>query len=449
MWTSPPVLVEPVSFLLAFLFAVLLGVGTGLLTGLSPGLHVNNVAALVLSTRGGWTAFFAFLFPAAAEGDFVPVLLSCYLLAVAVSHGILDFVPSVFFGAPSEETALSVLPGHRMLLEGRGPRAVSLAARGAVLGTAFAAALLFPLRWLLSDPVGLGTWFRPWVPLFLVGILGALLLAEVSFAGRRLRPVARAGLVQALSGLLGLAVLRGPPIVDSTLILFPLFSGLFGMPNLILSLRTLPARRPLQEVEGLPALTLADVVHALRGSFAGASVSWLPGLSGGAAATLASVGSRRRLDASAFMVVLGAVATSTAILSVAVLFILGKARSGTAAAVRDLLGGPSLWTAAEALPQTLLLFVVAAVLASALAAPIASAVARSLATRWSRWDPRKLSAVILAALSLLILLSTGPTGMGVAGLAALVGLVPLALGVRRVHLMASLLVPVFLVYLSA
>jgi TctA family transporter len=39
--------------------------------------------------------------------------------------------------------------------------------------------------------------------------------------------------------------------------------------------------------------------------------------------------------------------------------------------------------------------------------------------------------------------------MGVAGLAALVGLVPLALGVRRVHLMASLLVPVFLVYLSA
>jgi len=35
-----------------------------------------------------------------------------------------------------------------------------------------------------------------------------------------------------------------------------------------------------------------------------------------------------------------------------------------------------------------------------------------------------------------------------AGLAAVVGLVPIALRVRRVHLMASLLVPVLLTYLG-
>lgn len=187
----------------AFPVLVLLGLGTGILTGLSPGLHVNNVAALVLATRASWASFLVFLLPGAtADAPEVGFLLSCFLVSTAVSHAVFDFVPSVFFGAPSEETALAVLPGHRLLLEGEGARAVALAARGAVLGTALSAILLVPLRWILADPIGLGESFRPWTGPFLLALLMALLLAEARFSRARLRRMARAAWVQLLAGLL-------------------------------------------------------------------------------------------------------------------------------------------------------------------------------------------------------------------------------------------------------
>lgn len=430
--------------LVGFVAVVALGTGTGLLTGLSPGLHVNNVAALVLTSRTAWTTLLAILAPTSLADGSVELLLACYLLAVAASHAIFDFVPSVFFGAPSEETALSVLPGHRLLLEGEGVRAVGLAARGALLGTAFAAALVLPLRWLLAEPIGLGEAFRPWTAVFLAGLLVALLVSEARWARGPVRRVLRAAWVQLLAGLLGLAVLRGPALLDETAILFPLFSGLFGAPNLVLGLRARPGSIPEQRTGALPALSRSDAIQALRGACAGAAVSWLPGLSGGAAATLASIGTRRKLAATAFMVVLGAVSTTTAILSVAVLFILGKTRSGTAAAVQDLVGSGVAWSGGVSPPGALLLLLLAAVLASIAAAPAALAVAKVLAPRWSAIDPRKLSAAILAGLGVLILIATGPIGLAVAGVSVLVGLVPVVLGVRRVHLMASLLVPAFL-----
>lgn len=439
---------DGVSFGLAFGVLVLLGLGTGAVTGLSPGLHVNNVAAVVLATRGAWVTIL--LGPWAGEDPgTLGLLLSSYLLAMTVSHGVFDFVPSVFFGAPSEETALSILPGHRMLLAGEGARAVALAARGCVLGAAIAVALLLPLRWLLAEPVGLGVAFRPWTPVFLVGILGALLAAEGFAARHRMRRLARAAWVQALAGILGLAVLEGPAVLDPNVALFPLFSGLFGLPTLVLSLRTRPGEIPPQSTGPLEPLTRHEAGYAVRGALAGAAVSWLPGLSGGAAATLAAIGRPRKISPPGFMVLLGAVSTSTAILSVAVLFIIGRSRSGIAAAVRELLGFSVGWPHPLGLPDAVLWLALASVLAGALAAPVASRVARFLAPRWSRVDPRVLSAATLAGLTGLIALASGAVGLAVAGAACLVGLVPVRAGVRRVHLMASLLVPVLAGYLAA
>lgn len=437
---------DALSFGLAFGVLVLLGLGTGALTGLSPGLHVNNVAAVVLATKATWLALVLGPF-ATADPASLGLLLSCYLLATAVSHGVFDFVPSVFFGAPTEETALSILPGHRMLLDGEGARAVGLAARGCVLGAGIAVALLLPLRWLLGEPVGLAEAFRPWTAVFLIGILLALLGAEARSRRRRVRRVLRAAWVQLLAGLLGLAVLEGPSGLDPNGALFPLFSGLFGMPTLVLALRTKPGEIPDQSTATLEPLSLPEAGHAVRGALAGAAVSWLPGLSGGAAATLAAVGGRRKLAPPAFMVILGAVSTSTAVLSVSVLFMIGKARSGIAAAVRELLGGSGSWSDPLVPPASVLWLAVASVLAGVLAAPLACAVARFLASRWSRVDSRVLSAATLAGLAVLIGLATGLLGLAVAGLSCVVGLVPVRVGARRVHLMASLLVPVLAGYL--
>lgn len=434
------------AFGVGFVLVTILGVATGLVTGLSPGLHVNNVAALVLSTRSAWVVGLGAILPEARSGPATDALLACYLIATAASHAAFDFVPSVFFGAPSEDTALATLPGHRLLLEGEGARAVALASRGVLLGTAFAAFLLLPMRWVLAEPVGLADAFRPWTGPFLVVLLCSLVGSEAR-RPRRVRRCARAAWVQLLAAGLGVAVLRDPGPLPSEVVLFPLFSGLFGIPNLLVGVRTRPGAIPQQRISALPPLSRADLRWSLRGTLAGASVSWLPGLSGGSAATLASLG-RRSTSPAGFLVVLGAVSSSTTLLSVAVLFIIHRARSGAAAAVRDLVGEPNGWAPATAIPPVLLALVVSAVLACALAAPIAGGIGRVLAARWTSMDPRLLSAACLVALFLLIGAASGPVGVGVAALAALVGSVPIALRVRRVHLMASLLVPILLPHLA-
>src|SRR5437879_13023999 len=291
------------------------------------------------------------------------LLLSCFLLAAAGSHAVFDFAAAGLLGASTGDTALATLPGHRLLLVGQGAKPVALAARGALLGTAFAVVALVPLRLLLADPIGLADRFRPWTPAFLVCVLGAVLASE--WRGQsRMRRLGRAVWVQALAAGLGLAVLRGPPLVEPDAVLFPLFSGLFGIPSLLVGLRSRPGLIPHQRLEPLRALSREDARSALRGTIAGASVSWPPGLSGGAAATLASVGTRKRVGPSQLMVVLGAVYTSTALLSVAVLLFISRGLSGGGAAARDLSASLSPWPVAWSAPVSLLLLVTSAVLAT-------------------------------------------------------------------------------------
>ena len=435
------------TFVLAFLGLIFLGVLVGTLTGLLPGLHVNNVAALLLATRSAWVGFLAVLMPEAATDSFVAgLLLSCFLVATAASHSVFNFIPSVFLGAPTEDTALATLPGHRLLLAGNGAKAVALASRGAVLGTAFAVFVVVPLRFLLSDPVELAERFRPWTALFLLVLLGAILATE--YRGRHpVRRVGRAAWVQALAALLGIVTLRGALPLDPSTVLFPLFSGLFGLPTLLMTLRGPSGRIPHQRLESLRSLSREDARSALRGTAAGAAVSWLPGLSGGAAATLASVGGRTSRGPHQFMIVLGAVSSSTSLLSVTVLFIIHRTRSGTAAAVRDFLGDFAPWSGLWSVPTSLLAILIASLLATACAAPLVVRLARRIAQRCSTSNPRRISLLSLVAIHGLLFVVTGPLGLGVAVIAMLVGLVPIALRVRRVHLMASLLVPVLLTYL--
>src|SRR5207249_2426099 len=106
--------VDVAVLVVAFLVLIFLGVAVGSVTGLSPGLHVNNVAALLLATRGAWIGLVAILIPGAgADSLLTGTLISCFLVATAASHSVFNFIPSVFLGAPTEDTALATLPSPR------------------------------------------------------------------------------------------------------------------------------------------------------------------------------------------------------------------------------------------------------------------------------------------------------------------------------------------------
>ena len=95
--------------------AVLVGVIGGIFSGLTPGIHTNLLVTLLFSISPFLLAFTS------------PLIISALIVSMAITHTFLNVLPAVYLGAPdSEGKILSVLPGHRMLLQGKGYEAVTL-----------------------------------------------------------------------------------------------------------------------------------------------------------------------------------------------------------------------------------------------------------------------------------------------------------------------------------
>ena len=100
--------------------ALLIGICCGTFTGLVPGIHINLVALLALQSSPVLLFYVS------------PLAIATGIISMGVTHSFLDFIPSVFLGAPDTDTALSVLPGHKLLLEGKAYDAVYLTVIGSL-----------------------------------------------------------------------------------------------------------------------------------------------------------------------------------------------------------------------------------------------------------------------------------------------------------------------------
>ncbi len=434
-----------------------MGCFVGFAAGLVPGIHPNTLATLLLFSKTAFLGLAAGILGGSSAGL---ALVCVFLVAAVVAHGVASFVPSVFLGAPGDATALSVLPGHRLLREGRGPEAVAVAAQGAVLGAVATAALLLPVRWVMGPPVDGYERARAAIPIVLAALVVLLILSE---GPRRSRSGSRPARVQRLraallfsgSGALGWAVLATdftsrwnwfpfPALAGdaSSQTLLPLFTGLFGLSTVVVSLRG-TAFIPRQSPRTRTAHRMRRAV--VCGSLAGAAVSWLPGLSSGAATALAQFLARRRggdEEPMEFMASLGSVGTATSVFTVAALFIIRRARSGVAVAIRDVVGAILPWEDPGAVPMMVLLILAAAMISSATAYPLAVRAAHFYARVIARLPYRAIAAVVAVALVLLVFVAGGGTGLIIAVLALPLGVLPPRWGVKRVHLMGALLVPV-------
>ena len=102
--------------LLEILLAILIGILIGTITGLIPGVHINLVGAFLIGVSASFLFFVG------------PVYLAVFIVAMAITHTFVDFIPSIFLGCPDTDTELSVLPGHELLKKGQGYEAIVLTA---------------------------------------------------------------------------------------------------------------------------------------------------------------------------------------------------------------------------------------------------------------------------------------------------------------------------------
>lgn len=396
--------------ILEIIISIFIGTFLGIITGITPGIHINLVAVLALTSFPILSNYFSVL-------SIVIVLIS-----MAVAHTFLDFIPSVYLGAPNPDTALSILPAHRLLLEGRGHEAVQLATIGSLFGLIITI-LMTPLLVISVAK------FYPIINLFIPYILGlASLFLILKDSNRRWSLICFL-----LSGVLGIGVFS----LNMKEPLLPLFSGLFGISTILTSLKN-KIKLPAQKIEKI-SIDKKETFKSLTGGFIASSlVGFLPGMGSAQAAILAS-NITGELNTRGFIILIGSINTMVMIVSVIALYVIDRARNGVIVVVSKFIETITL--------NHLILFMGVIFVVGGLATFLTLYLSKIFSKIIHKINYETVNMIILAFIISLVTYISGLMGLFILLVSTSVGLIPIMKNTQRSHLMGSLIIPVILYFI--
>ena len=475
------------------LFALFFGVAMGSLTGLIPGFHVNNVALILLALS---PVFLNWGIPLSA--------VAAIIVSTGTVHTFLNYIPSALLGAPDGDTALSLLPGHRMLLSGNAPRGVAWSARGSQLGLFLSLPLIIVARIAFGDELGWYDYLRNIIFFLLLGISFLLLATETTrldwpkwmrrLSMNKLATDSRfAGFLAAtgfflLSGFYGWAVFslpaRSPVGIPDASLLLPSLAGLFGIANLLDIYATTSHIPPQNEDWSLPPAKPLFVPCFWSG-VAGASMGVLPGMTASQATVLVMGGRNvaakvqgkegygmdwetRRLTEMTdeelleialseaeggvegpqtkqdleVIAILSAVNTAVTVMVLGFLYIIGRSRSGATLALK-MMYPIDTWSSAEPTADFVRLIAVT-VAAGLMAMPIMRVVGKGMLRLHAAIPLQQMVMGVIIFVSALVWFTTGFIGIGVLIIGTILGLIPPRVGIRRSHGMGIIIVPIMI-----
>ncbi len=396
--------------MLELILALILGIVAGTFTGLAPGIHINLIAALLVSSVDK--------FPTSG------IVLAIFIVAMSITHTFLDFIPSIFLGAPEEDTFLAILPGHEMFLQGQGFQAVILTLYGSLF--ALIIIILYTPLFIFFLP-SFYTLIKAAIPFLLIFISLYLIFRESQpFQG---------ALVFLLAGFLGYATFN-LPIKEP---LLPLLIGLFGTSALLMSLSSKANPKP-QTIIPIKEIKLTKKEFwkaALAASVAAPLCSFLPGIGSGHAAVLGS--ELWQQPRKSFLFLVGAINTIIMALSFVTIFAIGRARSGSAAAIQTLLHKITL--------HDLLILLGTNIIAGSIAFFLGIIIAKFFAKSINKINYAKLTWSILGILIIINLIFSNWLGLLVLITSTALGVYTIAIGSKRINLMGALIIPAIIYYL--
>lgn len=398
--------------MIEYLGFALLGIGMGTFTGLIPGVHVNNIAPILV----GLTA-----------GSILSTLQAISLIvAMMLTHTFLDFIPSTFLGVPDRDTALSVLPAHKLVLEGRGYEVIKLTALGSLGALLFSAALVGPMTPFIGTAYES---LNPRMHWLLIGIVSVMFYLEKKWK----RMFSAAGLFL-LSGLLGLLVLD-TNIGSGDGALMPLLGGLFGMSVLVVGVDN-DNDLPDQEISDSPVNVRSNVKSIFTGASAGFITGVIPGV-GPAQGTVLTQAATESGGTKDFLVGVSGVNTAKALLSFVALYAIGRPRSGAAVAVDEIM---------KVGLQELIFLMGIALFVGGIAAMLHLRIGKIAACHIKRLPYKAMCFAVMASIVGFSFYYAGFWGLLILATATSVGLLPPSLGVKRTHCMGCLMLPVILYF---
>ena len=406
--------------------ACFIGILIGTMTGMVPGIHVNTAGAILFASSTFSLTFLS------------PEFLCVVMVAMSIAHALIEFVPSMLLGVPEEGTATSVLPGHRMVLQGRAKeviRIVCVGGFGAILVTILMLpifAMLLPILHDMSKPL---TWMI---------LLFASIYLTYSLAGTH-RDCLWSLLLFVLSGILGWTIFQTP--ISSGVTLMCIFSGLFGISTILFSLNdnsTLPHQNSFYDLN----IDFNKFKSIFAGGITGASLGFLPGFGpaqGTVIAQAASGTSDSDDDTVNFLLATSGLNISDCLFSLMAIYIIGNPRSGIAVYMSYLISEMSL--------NHLVIYIFASLLAVSVSLVLALKLGDSFSRLMGGVDYKKLSiSVILLQIAILfifIFYYQAPVGYMVLALitSTAMGMLPHYLGIGKSHLMGVLIIPAIVIYM--
>jgi putative membrane protein len=419
------------------IIAIFFGFLLGIISGLTPGIHVNNFALILVA-----------LSPLFLELGFAPFYIAVIILANSVTQTFLDIIPSIFLGAPEADTALAVLPGHALLMEGRGAEAVRLSAIGSAGAVVAALLMAVPLGFFFMNIYGTIEAYIGWILVLIVVVMIATENGEVVEGQGSLVHLKFKGyavMLFIISGLLGMFAFdntdKMSPLITfgEPSILLPLLSGLFGASMLVLSLMTRSEIPPQQKACRFVLPRKRIVRGMLTGSAAGSFVAWLPGVSSAVGTIIARLLVREEKDADSskeFMISLSGANTANAIFSLVALFVIQRARSGAMVAIDGLIN-VNEWEL-----STIIILLIVIIYISIISYYTTIYLGDRIAGFLSKINYSKLCAAVLAGLTLMVIMFTGWFGLVVFLISTQVGMIASFAKIRKTHAMGVILLPV-------
>ena len=393
-----------------------------------PGIHVNTAGAILFASS-------AFIL-----GFLSPEFLCVLMVSMSIAHALTEFVPSMLLGVPQEGTATSILPGHRMVLQGRSKeviRIVAVGGFGAIVITILMMpvfAVTLPFLHELTKPY---TW---------IILLSASVYLTYALTNSK-RDFVWSLLLFLLSGILGWTIFQTP--ISSGVSLMCIFSGLFGISTILFSLNdnsTIPHQNSFYELN----IDFNKFKSIFAGGITGAILGFLPGFGPAQGTVIVQAASgtndNSEDDTVNFLLATSGLNISDCLFSLMAIYIIGNPRSGIAVYMSYLISDMSI--------SHLMIFIFASLIAVSISLILCLKLGDSFSKLMGGVDYRKLSiAVIILQIGIFYIFTLyykAPIFYMTLALitSTALGMLPHYVGVGKSHLMGVLIVPAIVIYMQ-
>lgn len=414
--------------MIELVFACFIGIMIGTITGMVPGIHVNTAGAIIFASSSFLLGFLS------------PEFLCVVMVSMSIAHALIEFVPSMLLGVPEEGTATSILPGHRMVLQGRSKeviRIVCVGGFGAILVTILMLPVFMVALPILHDVSKPFTW---------IILLFASIYLTYSLTSNH-RDFIWSLLLFVLSGILGWTIFQTP--ISSGVSLMCTFSGLFGISTILFSLNDnsmLPHQNSFYDLN----IDFKKFKSIFAGGITGAILGFLPGFGPAQGTVIAQAASGAsdidEDDTVNFLLATSGLNISDCLFSLMAIYIIGNPRSGIAVYMSYLVSKMTL--------NHLIIYIFASLLAVSISLVLALKLGDSFSNLMAKVNYRKLSVgVILLQIVILyvfIFYYEAPILYMTLALvtSTAMGMLPHYLGIGKSHLMGVLIIPAIVIYMQ-